>query len=108
MKAEGEPPRRQKREDEGGRKGLTRRRGEHGEEFVGKGISHSRHKKKKRQEKRKFVGLEWHATLSAMRTCVRVLKNLANLVHLCGQPHFPVPNPCSYWFLPLPLTGTEF
>jgi hypothetical protein len=72
-------------------------------------------KNKKRQKKRKFVGLEWHATLSAMRTwigghpdtrmnsrirvsadpsdrqmpvsatCVRILKNLVNLVPLCGQ-----------------------
>ena len=44
------------------------------------------HKKKKLQKKRKFVGLEWHAALiRQMPVCVRVLKNLVNLVHLCGQ-----------------------
>ena len=31
---------------------------------------HTMHKKKKLQEKRKFVGLEWHAALSAMWTWI--------------------------------------
>ena len=31
---------------------------------------HKMHKKKELQKKRKFVGLEWHAALSAMRTWI--------------------------------------
>ena len=89
------------------------------------------HKKKKRQKKRKFVRLEWHATLSAMRTwigehpdtqmnsrirvsadppdrqmpvsaaCVRVLKNLVNLVHLCGQLSASISVNLRFHYLPV-------
>ncbi len=54
------------------------------------------HKKKKQQKRRKFVGLEWHAALSAMG---RVMKNLVNL---CGQLSGICVNLRNLRFPPLP------
>jgi hypothetical protein len=57
---------------------------------------HTMHKKKKQQKRRKFVGLEWHAALSAIG---RVMKNLVNL---CGQLSGICANLRNLRFPPLP------